>query len=369
MERAEDGFAHIYNLDYEEARQVFALLEKEYPKHPAPPLYLACILWLEEMLRRQDLTLNRFLYPSYFSAKTDQVMPPRERDAFFNNLRKCESLAKAILQKDRRDKDGRYFLATSCGLRSSFAITIDHSLSAAFRNGRKTYSAMRGLVEDDPHYYDAYLTVGIYEYIVGSIPWYLKWMALMAGGRGNKQDGLRHLILACEKGQYVRVEAQIVSMVLYVREHRYSQALEIARDLDRKFPRSFLFPLNVAQTLKMAGQWDQAVTAFLQVEKRVEAREPNFDKVPLQTFRYNLGVELMSMGKHDLAQERFQKSIEDPLTPERERALSHLRLGRILEWKAKKKEAIAEYQTVLSLKNVENSHTQARRFLNDLASR
>jgi tetratricopeptide (TPR) repeat protein len=158
-------------------------------------------------------------------------------------------------------------------------------------------------------------------------------------------------------------------MVLYVREHRYSQALEIARDLDRKFPRSFLFPLNVAQTLKMAGQWDQAVTAFLQVEKRVEAREPNFDKVPLQTFRYNLGVELMSMGKHDLAQERFQKSIEDPLTPERERALSHLRLGRILEWKAKKKEAIAEYQTVLSLKNVENSHTQARRFLNDLASR
>jgi hypothetical protein len=91
MERAQAGFAHIYNLDYVDARQVFDSLEKEYPQHPAPPLYLACILWLEEMLRRQDLSLNRFLYASYFSGRTDQVMPPRERDAFFKNLRKCES--------------------------------------------------------------------------------------------------------------------------------------------------------------------------------------------------------------------------------------------------------------------------------------
>jgi len=369
MERAQAGFAHIYNLDYEEARQAFTALEKEYPQHPAPPLYLACIVWLEEMLRRQDLSLNRFLYPSYFSGKTDQVMPPRERDAFFTNLRRCEALANTILQKNRRDKDGRYFLGTAYGLRSSFAITIDHSLPTAFSNGTKAYSAMRQLTEEDPNYYDAYLTVGIYEYIVGSIPWYLKWMAFMVGARGNKQDGMRHLSLASEKGQYVRVEAQVVQMVLDVREHRYSEALEIARDLDRRFPRSFLFPLNVAQILKLAGQKDQAVTAFLQAEKRVEAREPNFDKVPLQTFRYSLGSELMDMGKHDLAQERFQRSIEDPLTPEREKALSHLRLGRILEWKGKRSQAIAEYQAVLSLRNVENSHSQAEQLLRNLAGK
>jgi tetratricopeptide (TPR) repeat protein len=180
---------------------------------------------------------------------------------------------------------------------------------------------------------------------------------------------MRHLNLAAEKGQYVRVEAQVVKMVLHVREHRYAEALEIARDLARRFPRSFLFPLNVAQILKLAGQKEQAVTAFLQVEIRVEAREPNFDKVPLATFRYNLGQELMDMGKHDLAQERFQQSIEDPLTPDKERVFSHLRLGRILEWGGKRDQAIAEYRAVLSQRNFDDSHSQAERFLRNLAGK
>ena len=369
MERAQAGFAHIYNLDYAEARQVFTSLEREYSRHPAPPLYLACILWLEEMLRRQDLTLNRFLYPSYFSGKTDQAMPPRERDAFFKNLQKSEALANAILKEIPQDKDGRYFLATSYGLRSSFAITIDHNLRSAFSNGVKAYSYTRKLTEDDPEYYDAYMTVGIYEYVVGSIPWYLKWMAFMVGARGSKQDGLKYLKLASEKGQYVRVEAQLVQMVLYVREHRYTEALEIARDLDRRYPRNFLFPLCAAQIASLAGQKDQAATMYLGVEKRVEGKEPNFDKIPLQTFRYSLASELMDMGKLDPAQDRFQKSIDDPLTPERERALSHLRLGRILEWKGRRAQAAAEYQIVLSLKDVENSHDKAARYLSILAGK
>jgi tetratricopeptide (TPR) repeat protein len=363
MERAQAGFTDIYNFDYAQARQVFASLEREYPQHPAPPLYQACILWLEEMLRRQDLSLNRFVYPSYFSVKTKQEIPPQDRDAFFRHIQKCEALADAILKKNSHDKDARYFLGTSYGLRSSFAITIDHSLRSAYSNGTKAYELTRQLTQEDPDYYDAYLTVGIYEYVVGSIPWYLKWMAFMVGARGDKEKGLEHLRLAAEKGQYVKNEALLVQMVLNVREQRYAQALQIAQDLSRRFPRNFLFALSEPQISRLAGQKDQAVAMLLQVEKRVEAREPNFGQIPLRVFRYDLGRELMDMGRLDLAQERFLKAIGDPQTPARERALSHLKLGRILEWRGKKNEAVKEYQTVLSLADVENSHNQARQYL------
>ncbi len=363
MERAQAGFADIYNFDYAQARQVFASLEKEYPQHPAPPLYLASIVWLEEMLRRQDLSLNRFVYPSYFSVKTEQEMPSQERDAFFRHIQKCEALANTILKKNSHDKDSRYFLGTSYGLRSCFAITIDHSLRSAYSNGTKAYELTRQLTQEDPDYYDAYLTVGIYEYVVGSIPWYLKWMAFMVGARGDKEKGLEHLRLASEKGQYMKNEALLVQMVLNVREHRYSQALQIANDLSRRFPRNFLFALSAAQISRLSGQKDQAVAILLQVEKRVESREPNFDKIPVRIFRYDLGRELMDMGKLDLAQERFLKAIGDSQTPARERALSHLRMGRILEWRGKNSEAAQQYRTVLSLADVENSHDQARQSL------
>jgi tetratricopeptide (TPR) repeat protein len=259
--------------------------------------------------------------------------------------------------------DARYFLATSYGLRSSFAITIDHSLREAFSNGNRAYASTKKLIQENPAYYDAYLTVGIYEYIVGSIPWYWKWMIFVIGARGNKQDGMEHLKLAAEAGQYIKNEAQLVLMVLYVREHRFAEALEIARRLNERYPRSFLFPINLAQILRMSGRKEQALALLLQVENKVASGEPNFDKLPLQSFRYNLGLELMAMGQGDAAEERFRKAIHDPQTQKREKALSHLQLGKILDRKGRHKEAAGEYEVVLSLENVENSHGQARQLL------
>jgi tetratricopeptide (TPR) repeat protein len=368
FKRAQAGFERIYNMDYAEARQTFVSLEIQYPHHPAPPLYLASILWLEEMLRRQDLDLNRFVSASYFSRMAAQAMPSEERASFFSYLKKGETLANKILAQKSADKDGRYFLATVYGLRSSFAITIDHSLREAFSNGNKAYSLCRQLAEEDPNYYDAYLTVGIYEYVVGSIPWYLKWMAFVIGANGNKGDGLEHLALASERGQYIKIEAKLVEMVFDVREHKYPEALALARLLADRFPRNFLFPLNIAQTLKWAGQKEQAAVNFLQILGRVESGEPNFNKLPLQKFRYNAAHELMNLGKWDLAQEQFVKSIADPRTQEHEKALSHLHLGQILENKGQRGQAIREYQTALSLGDFDGSHDEAKRALKKLSS-
>jgi hypothetical protein len=366
MEQAKPGFTDIFNLDYDKAQQVFVTLEKEYPQHPAPPLYLASIIWLKEMLRRQDLSLNRFIAASYFSKKTNEVMPPRERAAFLEDLQKSKALSDAILQKNPRDKDARYFVAMYYGLRASFAITIDHSLHDAFSNGNKAYSYSEQLIQEDPDYYDAYLTVGIYEYIVGSIPWYLKWLTFIIGAHGNKQEGLAHIGLAAEKGQYIKNEAKLVLMVLDVRDHQYAEALEIARYLHDRFPRSYLLALNVAQILRAEGNEDQAVAVLLDVEKQAEAGEPNYNELPLQTFRFNLGVELMNMDKLDLAQEQFQKSVEDPQTPDKQRALSHLRLGQILDRKGQSGQAEKECQAVLSLPDVDHSHDQAEQLLRKL---
>jgi tetratricopeptide (TPR) repeat protein len=362
MQKVQVGFTDIYNQDYEEAKKTFALLEAQYPYHPAPPLYTAIVLWLDEMLRRQDLDLSRFVSAAYFSRNTNQIMPAKERTDFFNHLNKSESLVKAILSKNKNDKDARYFQATIYGLKSSFAITIDHSLRQAFSSGDKANSECKQLIKEDPAFYDAYLTIGVYEYIVGSIPWYLKWAAYIVGAHGSKSDGFKHLAMA-HQGQYSKNEAQLVEMVLFVREGKYSESLAVARSLAEQFPRSFLFPLNIAQTLQWAGQKDQAALEYVQLLKRVEAGEPNFHKLPLQKFRFHCATELMNLGKWDLAKEPFISTIKDPKSADREKALAHLRLGQILENSGQRDKAGQEYRAVLSLQNFDDSHEQAKRFL------
>jgi tetratricopeptide (TPR) repeat protein len=365
--RVESGFEDIFNMDYEKAEQTFTSVEQEYPQHPAPPLYLASIRWLKEMLRRQDLDMNRFIVPTYFSRKTGHIMPAAERTEFYKDLRRSESLSNAILKRNSRHPDALYFLSTAYGLRSSFAITIDHSLREAFSYGNKAYSVSKQITERDPKYYDAYLTLGLYEYIVGSIPWYMRWMIYVIGGRGNKQDGIAHLKLASEKGQYAKDQAQLVAMVVYVREQRYAEGMEIARNLEKRFPRSYLFPLNLAQILRFSGRKEESIAILLQVEKRCESKERNFDKLPIQTFRFNLATELLYMGRLDPAQERFRKCLVNSQLSEREKALSHLRLGQILEWKGQRTEAIKEWQLVLSLENFDNSHSDAQKLLAQIA--
>src|SRR5262245_31483815 len=83
QEGATKGFDHVYNFDYEDARSAFENLRQRYPHHPGPPLYLALTLWQQELFRRQDLGIDRFVSPEFFMQPTDRKMPVEDRNAFF----------------------------------------------------------------------------------------------------------------------------------------------------------------------------------------------------------------------------------------------------------------------------------------------
>jgi tetratricopeptide (TPR) repeat protein len=363
MAQTRPGFNDIYNLDLDQAEQVFLALKKDHPEHPAPPLYMGAIAWLRELFRRQNLDLDLFLSPAFFTKETSLVMPPGQREAFLDDIRDCQTLTQKILDKNPKNTEALYFLGASYGILSSFSITIDHSLSRAFSYGDKAYGYNRRILSLDPNYYDAHLTVGLYKYIVGSVPWYLKPFALILGYRGNKGEGLREIDLAAAKGEYVKTEAKIVQMVLLMREGRPKDALVDAQELRREFPRNYIFQINVAQILATMGQDDQAVSEYLDVVRQAERGRPNYNLLPLSTFRYSLGYKFFNMGRLALAREQFQRSIADPATPDYERAWSHLRLGQILDLEGKRDQAIERYQEVLKLKEASNSHDMARKFL------
>ena len=71
----------------------------------------------------------------------------------------------------------------------------------------------------------------------------------------------------------------------------------------------------------------------------------------------------MNMDRLDLAQRLFTAAIQDPATPERERALSHLCLAEVLDVYGNRQQAIINYQQVLSVANFADSHTTAQAYL------
>jgi tetratricopeptide (TPR) repeat protein len=191
----------------------------------------------------------------------------------------------------------------------------------------------------------------------------MKWVAQIAGYRGTTERAFKYLHLAATKSQFVSVNARNILVVLCMREKLYDEALENAQFLHRRYPRNFLLHLNVARIFTEMNRPNQAVEVYTQILAQAEARTPNYQKMPLSVFRYNIGKILMNMDRLELAQRLFTAAIHDPATAERERALSHLCLAELLDVHGNRQEAIVNYQQVLSVANFDDSHTTEQAYL------
>lgn len=360
LEAIGPGFTHLYALEYPEARAEFERLEQRFPEHPGPPLYLASAIWLQELFGREELDLDKFIAPGYFTEKTERRMPAAELELFRERIERSRRLSEQILAKDPRHIEARYFLGAVYGIEGAFAMTIERSLQDAFRFGKKAYQYQLQIVEEDPDFADAYMSVGLYEYVVGSLPWYIKWLATIIGYRGSKERGFEYLGRAAERATFVADDSQVLQMVLFVRENMNDRALANARLLHQKHPANFLLELNIAQLLERLGRLDEAVETYLAIERKAVAGRPNYGKLPLPAFRLQVGRRLLGWNRLQEAREILDRALADPDAGQRQRALLLLTRGKVLDRLGQRAAAVADYQAVLALPDFEGSHKQAR---------
>jgi hypothetical protein len=290
-------------------------------------------------------------------------MAANSRQEFLNLTQESRTLAEKALAKNPGDKSAQYFLASTYGILAAFAITVDHSKVQAFEYGKKSYQLHLQLVSRDPSYYDSYMTLGIYEYIVGNLPWYAKWLAQVAGYHGSVERGFEYLRLAADKGEFAADDARAMLMLFYVRGTQYQQALGIQEYLQKKYPRNYILPLTRGQILEKMGARDLAAAEYQKVIANSEAGIPNFDRIKMATARYTFGQKFLDLERPDLALTQFLAAIQDNRTPERERVLSYLCAGKALDLLGRHTEALNQYRMVLTMSDIEGAHHQAKTFI------
>jgi len=357
---ADVGFEQIFDLDYDAARATFSSLEARHPGHPGPPLGTATVVWVQELFERQDFDLNRFIAPGYFNKDSDRKMPISERQLFFEKVERSLRLSQAVLGQDDGNRDARFFLGSAEGLLAAFAYTVDGKMLEAVGHAKQAYQYHRELIDGDPDYVDAYVGVGVYEYIVDNLRWYLKWPAKMIGYRGSEARGIDYLETARRGESSVSDEASAMLMVIYFREKKYHHALAMARGLRQRYPKNFLFHLDHGQILEVMGRKREAVGHYLEVVHNAELGRPNYQRLPLEGFRYALGTRLRRLGHGDTALRTLSDCIASVQTPDTERALCHLEAGLIEDEDGRRERAVAHYESVLALPRVGDSHQTAR---------
>lgn len=370
------GIVALYNLDYEKAQKEFSEIARLYPDHPAGPQLLAARIWIKTLYESRRLQASLYNSKSFYS-KGDDKVDPKIVSEFRLLTRQAKLLAESRLKKDPKDVEALDFLASTQGLKASFEEAVERRHLAALRDGSDAVDHHRQVLKLDPNFVDANLTVGLYEYVVGSLPLPIKLMAGVAGFRGSKKRGLAMLERVAKEGKWSRDDAKTLLIVLYTRERRHNDALAIARELSSKYPRNYLFRLEMADALvgqaaleRKSGNAEaatkleqEAFASFEELLRDRSLRETVSRALDLIHFKY--GEILLTAGQGERAAREFLAAAKVDRAEPTLVTMAHLYAARAFDVAGRREDALAQYKQVLSRPDIYDAHDEAKKGLRE----
>ncbi len=350
------GFTHLFNMRYQEAQSSFESMTQADPKHPAGYIYTGNAIWLHHLADLRRLQSNVYnKSDAFFDNEKQEKANPKVDTEFRKNMNKGVELAELRLEKNPNDIEAIYFLGVAKNILAGYEATVNRSFFSALRNGSKGVDLHRDLIKRDPAFIDPYLSVGMYDYIVGSLPVAVKILVFFGGVHGSKKNGLAAVEKVYRDGGYARDEAAVLLVMLYNREKRLSDALNVMNYVSEKYPENSLFALERAMTLAQLKKFVQSQEAFDSILKNTRAMSYMPDVI-----YYQYGEALFSAGDWDTAASRYAEAANSPKAPAALKTMALLNEGRCYDAMGKRELALKRYSEVLKRPDVFESHKAAK---------
>ena len=368
------GFEALFNLDYEKARQSFREIARLFPDHPAGPQFLAASLWIETLYETRRLQASLYSSDSFYSTNEDKA-DPKVVAQFRAWTREAKKLAEARLKVNPKDAEARYYLGATAGLKASFEEAVERRHFAAMRDGSDAVDNHRDVIKLDPSFQDAEITIGLYDYVIGSLPLAAKILVGVTGARGSKRRGLATIERVVKEGTWARDDARTLLIVLYTRERRFGEAATYARELATKYPRNYLFRLEAADALvgqaalerkanhaaAVATAEREAFATFEDLLHDRNVRDTAARALDLIHFKY--GEALLTAGQADRAAKEFLATTTVPKAEPGLVTMAYLYAAHAFDIAGKRNEALTQYRAVLARPNIYDSHDLAQKGL------
>ena len=369
------GLDALYNIDYDKAERDFKEIVRLYPNHPGGYQLLAARVWIKTLYESRRLQVSLYSSESFYTNGDDDKVDPKIVTEFRNLTREAKRIAEAKLKQDPKNIEALDFLANTEGLKASFEEAVERRHFAALRDGNDAVSHHREVLKLDPKYIDAQITIGLYEYVVGSLPLPVKILAGATGYRGSKKRGLAMLEQVANEGRWSRDDAKTVLVLLYTREKRYADALKFTRELSVKYPRNYLLRLETADALvslaevkrkekDLAGAVQSEKEAFGTFDELLRDRNVRDAAArALDLIHFKYGEALQTAGYHDRAAKEFLAVTKVDKGEAGLITMAHLYAARSYDVAGKRDEALSQYKEVLARPNVYDAHDEAKRGL------
>jgi hypothetical protein len=241
------GFRQMYNLNFDEAHQTFAQWEREHPTDPIGPVSNAAAYLFAEFDRLNILHSEFFVENSMFHRRPKVTPDPLVRQAFDQELDKSAGLSDKILMQMPDDPDALFAKILTLGLRADYEALIERREFDAMKVIKSSRATAEHLLMIQPNYYDAYLAIGVENYLFSLKAAPMRWILQAGGAQTDHDRGVEDLRLTAEKGRYLNPYARLLLAVAALRDKDVPKAREILSALAREFPHNRLYAQELAQ--------------------------------------------------------------------------------------------------------------------------
>ncbi|HEX3985236.1 MAG TPA: hypothetical protein VHX13_01405 [Acidobacteriaceae bacterium] len=341
-----EAFQHFYSMDYDNAMERFERIHREHPGDPMATDYVLNATLFRELNRLDLLDTTFYANDGFLTGKHTVVEDPQVRDRIRALADEVTDEANAELKANPNNADALFARGWAKAFVAIYDALVERSFVAALRSAMSARGDCDRVLQIDPHYVDAELVVGVYQYVVGSLPFAFKMLVGIVGIHGSKSSGMALLRDAGENGVVTRVEAKTSMMLFLRREAKYQPAIEIAQQLAEEYPHDYLFSLEEANLEKDAGD---GMTAAHTYQRLIEAAQHSgyFPNAHMELAYFGLGDTLRGQKDYAAAVEAYrQGALHATTSPELKRRCL-LEAGKTYDLMHEHAQAVEQYQAVL----------------------
>jgi tetratricopeptide (TPR) repeat protein len=355
------GFDYFYNLEYEKAIREFEAAVQAHPGDPFAVNHLLSAVIFKELLRIGALDTEAYATESFLDKKYLVPLDSKVHNRVNQLSAQSIQLSEGYLAKNPDDVNALYARGVARGLKSTYMGMAEHAWFAALRSAIGARHDHERVLELDPNYADAMLSVGVDLYVIGSLSWPVKVMASVAGLSGNKQKGLEYLRdVAAHGSPEVAWDGKIALALFLRREQKYDEALQVVGGMYQAFPRNFLVAAEYAHLLNAAGHGQQAVAAYKKVVAGCQSNA--FTVCRIEIPAYGLGEAMSGQRDFQGAADAYDLAARSATEPEfKQKAM--LKEAEMFDAMHKRDAALEKYKAVIAANSDTESADLARKYM------
>jgi hypothetical protein len=243
----ERGYQNMYNLDFSAAHETFQGYQQAHVDDPMGYVSNAAAYLFSEFNRLHILESDLFIDDAKFEHRSKLAPDPAVKVEFEKELAKSDTAAEKILAQNPGDVTALFAQVLSNGLRGDYTALIEKRNIASLGYMKTSRLTAQKLLATDPTCYDAYLAVGVENYLLGANSAPVRWVLRLTGSETDKEEGLQRLRLTADKGHYLAPFARLLLAVAALRDKDRQTARVLLAGLAKEFPGNQLYVTELAR--------------------------------------------------------------------------------------------------------------------------